>query len=228
MHISKLPKEIYCNQLLKYLTVADCWAISRTCKEIYGYMNKKIFGLFKEHFKFTDRPRKGEHMHVILYCLGIISPCKYAFTGSSVWSTLLGEYWFDQDMDILVEGSHSRMHELRLSGNLRYKGTFYDMIVLPGVPVTFYGDCLRIRDIPYWNRIADIIYCKNNSIKSLLDQFDITGCSCYFDDKVLFIPNPSDTLFKRSFAKKQPGTLDEIFQSRLSKYRERGITILYQ
>lgn len=227
MHISKLPKDVYCNQLLKYLTVADCWSISRTCKEIYGYMNKKIYGLFKEHFKFTDR-RKGEHMSVIRYCLGIISPYNYAFTGSIVWSTLLGVYWFDQDIDILVECAPSGMHVLRNGGNMRYKGTFYEVVVLPGVPSTFYGDCVRIRDIPYWNQIADIIWCKDNSIKSTLDQFDIIGCSCYFDDKVLFIPNPSDTLFKRSFAKKQPGIRDELFQSRLSKYRERGITILYQ
>lgn len=227
MHISKLPTEIYCNQLLKYLTVADCWAISRTCKEIYGYMNKKIFGLFKEHFNFNGTKR-SEHMSVIRYCLGIISPYNYAFTGSIVWSTLLGEYWFDQDIDLFVEGSYLRMHELRRGGNLSYKGTFYEVIVLPGVPATFYGDCLRIRDIPNWNRIADIVWCKDNSIKSTLDQFDITGCSCYFDDKVLFIPNPSDTLFKRSFVKKQPGISDEIFQSRSSKYRERGITLLYQ
>jgi len=224
MHVLDLPPDVHCQHILKYFTVADCWAISRTCKEMYAHMNKEIFGLFKKHFNSDER---SEQIEIVNYFISITPPPRYVFTGSSVWSTLLGVRWVGQDIDVFVECSPMGMSDIRHKREIFIKGKRYFSTGCRRIPELFYGECLYIvQGGPLFTKIADIVWCKNNSIENVLDNFDIVGCGCYFDDKVLFIPNPSDTLLKVSVAKKQPNTSEEVFKNRLIKYRQRGIKIL--
>lgn len=205
--------------LTAYLTFADCWSLSRSSRGMYDELNRRLYSIGEK--AINDR---------IMGMIGLVSEeivprlivdhhlIEWAITGSIVWSSLLGEVWEGQDIDMVItknsgwrppafkdaEGTHfleTHRYDVRGHGTFRIPILGIDMI---------------------WGY----------SITKPINHFDIEGCKCYLHDHKLYVRRPSETLCKVTRANwvlRLTGGGDHVYprvnKARLDKYIDRGITI---
>jgi len=239
--LDDLPPDII-RRILEYGTTTESWSISRCNKQLYATANPLIYPLF--HAALNKR---------MLEISPVIDPRKFlpgsiikdfAITGSIVWSTLLGEKWDDQDIDIFFASDRASMDRIireidipvlhnfknvqigqyRFSLRPRYYGNIAKHCI--GVYREF---CTNHR----WNhvKVMDLVLCEKwddegtQDIECKLTGFDYIGCSSNLRNGVLEIPDPWDTLFKRTRVRKGTRIVGNTYDRR-EKYNGRGITLV--
>ncbi len=227
--------------LIKYFNdFSSLWALSRTNKYLYKLLNKKMISIFKNTFekKIIDKA----------CCLDILEHVKkldlYIFSGSFIWSILLGEEWEFQDIDIFCKSNDKNNLIMR-----KLEPHIYDNF--PLMKMKYCG-----LDYDGVNGILDVWSVYNQGMKflefimveypnSFTEQFDVDGCKSWYDGTYLFVQDPINTLFKVSnyqpdkdvqfrggnysihtYKGKCPQTVRERNIRRFDKYISRGIELI--
>lgn len=231
--MNSLPSEII-NIVALYVSTTEHWSMSRSCRYLYSVLNKKIYGLFKKRFEDEIEKRQDHYGFKIEDLLFFVNCQEYVFTGSLVWSTLLGEEWENQDIDIFGKKPAGRIG-LHLASLNVFNQSINRMRNVTNTQLHFkyvngaayYDDLYSLSSSPGPHnvsvKILDIVMCVDQ-IKDKIENFDMIGCMSTFDDKWLTILKPHDTLFKRT------GLADHYdvnkTPARILKYESRGVQVL--
>lgn len=223
-----LPSDIL-GKLAGFCTVSSCWSLSRTCKHAYLSMNKKIYSIFEKQFLREVFWKEFQHNLYIDFFLEKLEVTTYVYSGSLVWSTLLGVNWKNQDIDIFssdrVGSFEQDTYVLSTLNNTKvaigYSGNVVSGYVYPLVTIKVQSDGRIL-----YLKFADIIDCDGKSIHNRINEFDMVGCSNYFDPngKILYIADAQNTLFKRTETRIVDGNTPTF--DRMGKYAARGITFI--
>lgn len=242
-NLNSLPNDIISN-IVQYNSTTELWSLSRTCWAFYGCLDKTMYKFFKERFTKEIEERERMYGFKVDYFLGILNPRKHVYTGSLVWSTLLGEEWDDQDIDVFAQRQDSNdpftpviFPQIGNVSCLHYNQGQELFPVDHGVAFDddfVYNETYSVFwTPPYANRrlkIMDLVTF-TGTVEDKLKCFDIVACMCSFDNKWLTIPNPRHTLFKRTdfsdfFQQNQTRLPDYQTCKRAEKYLLRGVTFV--
>ena len=223
-----LPSDIL-GALATFCPVSSCWSLSRTCKHAYLSINKKIYSIFEKQFLREVFWKEFQHNLYIDFFLEKLEVTTYVYSGSLVWSTLLGVNWENQDIDIFssdIVGSFNHNSWLLTTPNktkfaIGYSGYAVSGYIYPLVTLKVRSDGRSLL-----LKFADIISCGGKSIHNRINEFDMVGCSNYFDPngKILYIADAKNTLFKRTEKRLVDGNTPTF--ERMGKYAARGITFI--
>lgn len=190
-----LPSDIL-GKLAGFCTVSSCWSMSRACKHTYLSMNKKIYSIFEKQFLREVFWKEFQYNIKIELQLPKCDMSPYFYSGSLVWTTLLGESWKDRHIEIF--SYHNTEQAVDFCRNMDGNPKIWTVPVDNHVSVYVYPLIEA-----HWDhlKVVDIIPCsESDSFEDVINKFHIVGFSNYFDPlgKTLYIKDAQNTLFKRT------------------------------
>lgn len=225
----QIPRDVWL-QCFRYLKFTDIYSLTITCKALKTNQTNNFVRIVKERMQ----ERAHEIFPPMKDGLFIQKDHPFAYTGSLLWSVLLGERWKDQDVDVIACGNTELVRNFEPEYYQFHEHYFpalsraYDELSMNG----FERDASRTTISTFDNEYdakqthsVDIIWAPE-SFKHTVDRFDIIGCMSYLTNTgELYIPSPMETLFKQT----RVGCTVSSEDSRLTryyKYTGRGIEFL--
>lgn len=240
--MNDISEDIYFMIFTNYnLSIVDAWNLSLTCKCQRKIFNNLVIKIFKFHLlnRLKSKSKKltiekiFNNKHNGIYD-GINYDVKdIVITGSTLWSILLNEEWENSDIDIFVGANIDKDKQFygiydssisKFGKLLGYKllNTFVDDSKIKNWKISsgvlMYESCVTKLINKSGEKLFDIVIHNINNLYQKINQFDIVGCSCYYNGKELYISNPKETLNKKSFINESL-----INPNRILKYMNRGI-----
>jgi hypothetical protein len=237
--MDKLPDDIL-SLMTTYCPVASCWSLSRTCKHAYLAINKKIYSIFKKQFLHNVWKREFIYNAPIQNLFDFFEVKEYVYVGSLVWSTLLGETWkndhievndleYRSQIEIIEQTQRRRRREIqngliigRTRVTLSYKTSDVHSWLFPYQ--SFFDE---FKGCPMYLKFANIYKLEGKSHSHYANEHNIIGACNYFDpiNKYLYIRDAGNALFKRSTIDNLFGS-EEVIREKVCGYKTKGIEFI--